>query len=910
MVTERRSKKIVDQLLPGRGYENSLFRQMLSEGIIAADMYYVGHDKPAIEVIHFAYERLTDHLVVQYLLNKNLDLKNPSDAFTKGKLLNVLLGEEQSAWKNRGLIEALSIQLPERTGRELVELAPFCADFRSVQEAFLQSLIWRKPNTIQKAAIDYINSHNLNTQDGYDQLMNILLTVAPRTDHPLNARFLHNNLKDKSLPQRDSSWSVFLHYNYGSTGIIRRLIDWGWFAKDKQYASDESVFLTSLTLAWFLTSSNRFIRDRATKALVSLLEKRLHVLTDILKELSDVNDPYISERIYGAAYGCSLRSTNTKAIGKLGQHVYDFVFDKGTPPPNILLRDYARGVVEVALQRGCTLKIDPEKIRPPYHSDWIDNIPSETELRNKYYPKDQSQKPSYISIWWSVMSDGDFARYIIGTNSSSFNWSSRRLNTQYGPTRKEQFDDFIASLTERQKNAFYTYQNARSSNRLSIIIDANGNSELFEHKYSKKEAETIKKKALQNLIYTLGKKKKANLDKIALPYLENPTDETAFDLSLAQRWIFKKVVDLGWAPELFGEFEKYLNYHDARESHKSERIGKKYQWIAYHEFLARVSDNFQWVGRYDGGTKYEGPWQFWGRDIDPSFLLHSTGYRPYEEAPSWWFYPKYEAWERYKEDIDWLKTHDDLPEYQMLLESSNPMDGSKWLLLDGSFAWEQPVPIGEDKYENSRKEIWYIFKSYFVKKKDVDEVFTWMTKQNFMGRWMPESLDIYRMFLGEYPWASSVPSEWIEEWTQGREPKIPKSILCSTSRYVWEGSGYDCSLEDTVSIQLPCKWLMEQMGLCWNGEEGYFRDNKGRLVVFDPSVYEKGPTVLLAKKELLSELDKNGYEILWTILGEKQILGPSTNQGEWKGRLEVSGVIRIKDNHFEAKINPIFREPE
>lgn len=224
---------------------------------------------------------------------------------------------------------------------------------------------------------------------------------------------------------------------------------------------------------------------------------------------------------------------------------------------------------------------------------------------------------------------------------------------------------------------------------------------------------------------------------------------------------------------------------------------------------------------------------------------------------------------------------------------------------------EQPVPVGEDKYEKSRKEIWYIIQSYLVKKKDTEEIFEWMKKQNFMGKWMPESLDIYKMFLGEYPWASSVPSEGIEEWTQGRYSKIPKPILVSTARYVWEGSGYDCSLEDTVSVKLPCMWLTKQMGLHWNGEEGYFRDSKERLITIDPSVYEKGPTVLLANRELLGKyLDENGYEILWTVLGEKQILGPSTNRGEWKGRLEISGTIRIKDDHFEVKVNPIFRAPE
>ena len=187
-----------------------------------------------------------------------------------------------------------------------------------------------------------------------------------------------------------------------------------------------------------------------------------------------------------------------------------------------------------------------------------------------------------------------------------------------------------------------------------------------------------------------------------------------------------------------------------------------------------------------------------------------------------------------------------------------------------------------------------------------------MAKQNFMGRWMPESPDIYRMFLGEYPWAPSVPINEIGDgWTKGRDSTIPKSVLVSAARYVWEGSGYDCSLEDTISIQLPCPWLIDQIGLNWGGKEGYFLDSEGKLVVYDPSVDEKGPSVLLANRRLLERfLERSGYRLVWTVLGEKNILGPGINRGEWKGRLEIAGAIRMENGHFEVKLNPIFKAPE
>ncbi len=50
------------------------------------------------------------------------------------------------------------------------------------------------------------------------------------------------------------------------------------------------------------------------------------------------------------------------------------------PSPHILLREYSRGVIEVALRNRCTLNIDIARIRPPYKSQWPKNIPTKEEL--------------------------------------------------------------------------------------------------------------------------------------------------------------------------------------------------------------------------------------------------------------------------------------------------------------------------------------------------------------------------------------------------------------------------------------------------------------------------------------------------------------------------------------------------
>lgn len=191
-------------------------------------------------------------------------------------------------------------------------------------------------------------------------------------------------LIEQEMAKRDSWWSIFLHEQhvyYGAECAVGRLVDWAWKAEDKSRISDGSIRLAGIALSWFLTTSNRSLRDRATKALVSLLTDRLHVLQQLLDAFEEVNDPYVAERLYTVAYGCAMRSVDTAKVGELAQSVYNRIFRNAEPPPNILLRDYARGVVERALYLGLDLHVEPAKIRPPYKSAWPEDIPSAEEAK-------------------------------------------------------------------------------------------------------------------------------------------------------------------------------------------------------------------------------------------------------------------------------------------------------------------------------------------------------------------------------------------------------------------------------------------------------------------------------------------------------------------------------------------------
>jgi hypothetical protein len=170
---------------------------------------------------------------------------------------------------------------------------------------------------------------------------------------------------------------------------------------------------------------------------------------------------------------------------------------------------------------------------------------------------------------------------------------------------------------------------------------------------------------------------------------------------------------------------------------------------------------------------------------------------------------------------------------------------------------------------------------------------------------MPEAGEFYShgTFLREYPWAASC-AEWESGWTSegrfGREP-VPVQTVFPVMGFLYEGNTSDCSIGESISMELPSKWLIEEMGLKWGANDFEFIAEDGRVVAYDPSFTAEGPSVLLVSKPLLLKfLQEKGYDILWTLLAEKNTIGGFSSMSAWKGRLDISGVYRFEADKLKG----------
>lgn len=894
----------VNAVLPREGHENSLFRHLISEGIITEDRFLA--DKGYIEGIHISYERFSDQLIVSYLLDTYLDKEYPEASFKPENDLGALIKNEATCYGNQGLVEALSIQVPERLNRELVDIAPFCKEYEPIRLAFIESIIWRHPSAFTDNTRVFIKGFISVCQNTLAQFVDVILTVASIPWHPYNARFLHSMLMKQKLAIRDAWWSTQLHNQYGEHGAVDRLIEWSLLSSDKTQVDDDSMFLAGTALSWFLCSSNRYLRDNSTKGLVRLFSDRISVLRQIIDGFRSVNDPYILERLMAVAYGCTMRSAQASEVAGLAQDIYNWIFRRGTPLPHVLLRDYARGIVESAVHKGFKLDIEINKIRPPYKSAWPKKIPSEKELKKygKYTGEKSEEKLAELTLYDSVMGTGDFARYIIGTNSGQFEWSSHRLNKPKKLTRKQRYEQFIKSLSPSQKREWEKYRVSRMLLMPILKLRTLERQAIFKTKVDARALKADMLKARQRFLKTLGPKKIKEYENEAVPFINgDQKDESLFDLSIAQRWIFNRILELGWTGKLFGEFDRSANRYPYRGEHKPERIGKKYQWIAYHEFLALVADNYEFRpdAYSDTTAKYEGPWKLYVRDIDPSCLLSETKIDE-EWSPnnnSWWFPYAYADWEKPKSNLTWLRQTEDLPKVEKLILTNRPPSSDKWINLHGHFRWEQDVPEQFERHKVRHRLIWYIINAFVVRKSDKKEISRWAKGKDFFGDWMPKPADADGIFLREYFWSPAYKYANQEEhlrmgWTRGFKKEVPVEIVPLSDRYFATPLGRDCSIGNSYPILLPSKWLADKLRIKWRDHEGQFYNDQGKLIAFDPSVYTEGPGSLLLDQDVLfGFLEENNLDIFWTVIGEKDVIGDSGNDRTDNGRLYICGVYWI-----------------
>ena len=337
----------------------------------------------------------------------------------------------------------------------------------------------------------------------------------------------------------------------------------------------------------------------------------------------------------------------------------------------------------------------------------------------------------------------------------------------------------------------------------------------------------------------------------------------------------KLIIDkYGYREEKHGTFDQRIGSGRGRSTIPNERIGKKYQWLALHELLARVADNYpkldySWS---DNVVKYEGPWDPFIRDIDPTILVQANEHQLdcFFYKNYWWHRGKYANWEH--EMNDWLNINNDIPTTEPIIELTDPEE-CDWLALECYPEWDEP-----HCKDSVYKRLWYQVRSFIIDEDDFPVAYKWAVKQNFGGRWMPECSNRYELFYREYYWSPAYKHYDAEGLTKreicDKETGLSVAFVDVTTIYHrWEAEE-DYSKDVTLSLLMPSKQLFDGIRMQYADKEGVFLDKAGKIVCFDTGTVDKSGNYLLVRKDALMDYLKTHHKkIMWYVLGEKNIIG-------------------------------------
>ena len=827
---------LVDAHLPGRTYRESLYRALVTEGVLVEELGGgVAAGGEGGEVVFVAYDRLADHLLVDKLLEEHFDEDQPDAAFVGEGGLGFVLREE--AYEVAGSLEALCVRLPELTGREVADMVPRLAGADGFEGAFRASLTWRDETTVSDRTRDLVLERLGRGVDDVRGMVAALLTVATVPRHPLNADFVDARLREDAMPVRDAWWSASLAGASSESGPARRLLDWALALKPEVSVDDETVMLGATFLAWLLTTPSETVRTAVVRALVNLLWGRTAAAIRLIQRFADVDDVCVVERLYAVAYGVATRNHDPVEAAKLAACVYSLVFADAAPPPNLMLRDYARGVVERALYLGSSVAVDEALLRPPYESP-TPTFPSEQDIGHllageDHHPHAMQEKK-----------DADWARRQIG------------YSVMQGRMR-----DVI-----RQRR-------------------------------------------------TKGEWLLVNLSDKTVATKDSETSPESFDRGKIERYVLRRVFELGWTTELFGEFDSRWNVGGSLGD--TESFGSKYQRIAHAEVLGVVADHFEY--REPGGKerapccRFDGPWQLGLRTYDPTWPTEGarggdmSGSEGHPAA--WWTRDRYEDWEEDDERLtEWVAGTEDLPDVARLLSVAHPADGTSWLNCGSGIVWRQRPRIGRSLFENLRGQLSYWLTAYLVRQADVEEVLHRGREVSF--RRLVSFADPFaqQVFMGEHAWspaAKHAGTEWREQRMQLSEDRTVWTRLAFVE-YTLGGHGHP-RFEDRL-VKFPCAEIVERGRLRWSASGADFVDEDGDCVAYDPCVQAMGPSALLVRADWMAEfLAVEELALVWLVSGVKDTR--MTDPAPGTRQLEISGAYMWTASGPEGFVDYELSEP-
>lgn len=710
IVDANRIGEVVIDLAPPSRPADRIVTRLLEEGIL---LDFPSAEAAGGKTVSFSFQKFSDYFIAAAILEKAADGNALMQSLLPGGPFAHIFERTKGGWQFEGVRIALLALCPTHFGEELPHLnRP--SDLPVTIDEFVASIPLRERKALTTQTVELLErlrrpkddrARAIEDRDWYD----LLVKMATTPEMELNADYLKRYLESMPCAERDATWSYYLvgaldEYGDESTPL-QQLVDWAWNAP-LQDVDVAQVRLAAQTLALMTSTMDRGVRDRATKALSGLLMKFPAVMPALVDAFSDWDDPYVRERMLAAALAGTLACDAPELLSETAAAVDRMVFAKVPVERHAWTRRWGQLIVERATAREPALDAKLiARAKPPYASEPITEWPS---LRDVAVYKDKAS-----SIVRSVVGSvsklhestspgmaGDFGRYTMGAVGHNF---SRSPRTSQPPLTRgaeialvldevralgEAFSSELAKLTELHaslKKLEWAYWKGLIETLSNVEEDVVEETDLPppDRNKARKKLETAIRESERRLVAKLPSGL-ADRHRQADPFGWSRAEEIPrFSLGQAQCWVALRSIAQGWSEQRHGSIENGgLNYSYGRHDHQIERVGKKYQHIAFQELVGYLADH-HWFLDYDEMPSVLDMLERFKRpSIDPTFLAgeYSCSAKSYDPGgltkPALAF-----SSEGLKSDIAWTKSANDLPALTDLFVQRGA-DGFDWAIVN------------------------------------------------------------------------------------------------------------------------------------------------------------------------------------------------------------------------------------
>ncbi len=379
-----------------------------------------------VETLYFAFDQMNDYYCAKAIMGR-YQTKDEIRRYLSKKILKIENGKLGNSW-NIDMFVNICALYAAKYGEECIDIIDELEnpnDKWMVFSRYVDSFQWRDAQYIPA---DYFENLLRKYPCNPEDLWPMLIGNSVKISHPFNADYLHRFLSGYKLNKRDYLWTIYINQlTSNDTDRTVQLIEMYDSGENLKITSEKQIELLLTLFGWILSSSNRWLRDYASKAMIEILKEHFQLCQTILEKFKDVDDPYIIQRLYGIVFGAVCKRTERIGFQPLTEYVYQTVFEQEKVYPDILLRDYARLIIERFLYENPQYNgmIKRDRIVPPYNSDVIPEIEDQHYLEKSYNG----------AMFWLIHSMrfegmgmyGDFGRYVFQRALRNFEVDDKKM---------------------------------------------------------------------------------------------------------------------------------------------------------------------------------------------------------------------------------------------------------------------------------------------------------------------------------------------------------------------------------------------------------------------------------------------------------------------------------------------------